>query len=282
MACNFTHVRATPTLLMKYIKPTKFSYLPTFLMPLDIFGLFECDPFGNSLVIRRLIIALVGWLTYARYTVVNRIQIQGTENLENLPINNVLFLSNHQTYFADVIAFFHIFCAVKWGFQNTMLPPVYLLGPRARQYYVAASETMNKGIVPRVFAAGGALTIERSWRAEGREVQRAVDNTANEKIARALAHGWVVSFPQGTTTPFAPVRKGTGHLIKNNEPIVVPVVINGFRRAFDKKGLRFKKRNTLLTVQFKAPLQFGPDDTVDDIVAKVRHAIEQDAPEWVQ
>ncbi len=267
---------------MKYIKPTKFSYLPKFLMPLDILGLFECDPFGNSLVARRLIIGLVGWLTYARYTVVNRIQIEGTENLENLPINNVLFLSNHQTYFADVIAFFHIFCAVKWGFQNTMVPPVYLFGPRARQYYVAASETMKKGIVPRVFAAGGALTIERSWRAEGREVQRAVDNTANEKIGKALAHGWVVSFPQGTTTPFAPVRKGTGHLLKNNQPIVIPVVINGFRRAFDKKGLRFKKRNTLLTVQFKAPLHYSPDDTVDDIVAKVRHAIEQDAPEWAQ
>ena len=129
---------------------------------------------------------------------------------------------------------------------------------------------------------GGALTIERSWRAEGREVQRAVDNSANEKIAKALAHGWVVSFPQGTTTPFAPVRKGTGHLIKNNEPIVIPVVINGFRRAFDKKGLRFKKRNTLLSVQFKEPLQFSPDETVDDIVAKVRQAIEQDAPEWAQ
>jgi hypothetical protein len=124
------------------------------------------------------------------------------------------------------------------------------------------------------------LTIERSWRAEGREVQRSVDTTANDKIAKALAHGWVVSFPQGTTTPYAPVRKGTGHLLKANEPIVIPVVINGFRRAFDKKGLRFKKRNTLLTVQFKEPLQYSKDDSVDDIVAKVRHAIGQDMPEW--
>ena len=267
---------------MKYVKPTKFSYLPKLLMPLDILGLFECDPFGGSLLVRRMLIGIVGWSTYARYTVVNRIQIEGTENLENLPINNVLFLSNHQTYFADVIAFFHIFCAVKWGFQNTMLPPMYLLGPRARQYYVAASETMQKGILPRIFSAIGALTIERSWRAEGREVQRSVDTTANDKIAKALAHGWVVSFPQGTTTPYAPIRKGTGHLVKNIEPIVIPVVINGFRRAFDKKGLRFKKRNTLLTVHFKPPLEYSADDSVEDIVAKVRHAIEQDAPEWAQ
>lgn len=267
---------------MKYVKPTKFSYLPKLLMPLDVLGLFECDPFGSSLLIRRILIGILGWLTYARYTVVNRIQIEGTEHLENLPINNVLFLSNHQTYFADVIAFFHIFCAVKWGFQNTLLPPVYLFGPRARQYYVAASETMSKGLVPRIFAAGGALTVERSWRAEGREVQRAVDTSANDKIAKALAHGWVVSFPQGTTSPFAPIRKGTGHLIKNNDPIVVPVVINGFRRAFDKKGLRFKKRNTLLTVRFKPPMDISPDESVDDIVAKVRQAIEQETPEWVK
>ncbi len=267
---------------MNYVKPTKFSYLPKVLMPLDVLGLLERDPFGNSLLVRRIMIGITGWLTYARYTVVKRIQIEGTENLENLPINNVLFLSNHQTYFADVIAFFHIFCAVKWGFQNTMLPPVYLLGPRARQYYVAASETMKKGIVPQLFALGGALTIERSWRAEGREVQRSVDNTANEKISKALAHGWVVSFPQGTTSPYAPIRKGTGYLIRDNDPIVIPVVINGFRRAFDKKGLRFKKRNTLLTVRFKQPLEVGPDESIDDIVAKVRHAIEQDAPEWVK
>lgn len=264
---------------MKYIKPTKFSYLPRPLNALDIFGLFERDPFGNSLLVRRILICIIGWFTYFRYTVVNRIQIEGTEHLENLPINNVLFLSNHQTYFADVIAFFHIFCAVKWGFKNTILPPVYLFGPRARNYYVAASETMKKGFVPRMFAMGGAITVERSWRAEGREVKREVDTSANEKIGTALQHGWVVSFPQGTTSPYAPVRKGTAHIIKHNEPIVVPVVINGFRRAFDKKGLRFKKRNTLLTVRFKPPMPYSLDEPIEDILERVRHEIEQDIPE---
>lgn len=266
---------------MEYIKPTKYSYLPKFIAWIDVLGLFECDPFGNSLLLKRIAICLIGWFTYARYTVVNRIQIEGTENIENLPINNVLFLSNHQTYFADVIAFYHIFCAVKWGFKDTMLPPVYLFGPRARNYYVAASETMKKGIVARLFSLGGALTIERSWRADGRDVKRSVDTSAGDKIGKALAHGWVVSFPQGTTSPYAPVRKGTGYLIKENAPVVVPIVINGFRRAFDKKGLRFKKRNTLLTVKIKPPLAISPDDSVDDIVDKVRRAIEQEAPEWV-
>lgn len=266
---------------MKYVKPTKFSYLPRPLAFLDFLGLFECDPFGNSLLVKRMLIGIIGWFTYARYTVVNRIEIEGTEHIEDLPINNVLFLSNHQTYFADVIAFFHIFCAVKWGFKNTLLPPMYLLAPRARNYYVAASETMKKGILARLFSMGGAITVDRSWRADGRDVKRTVDTSASDKVGKALAHGWVVSFPQGTTSPCAPVRKGTAHLIMESQPIVVPIVINGFRRAFDKKGLRFKKRNTLLTIKIKAPMVFGPDETVEEITAKVRAAIEQDAPNWV-
>lgn len=270
---------------MRYVKPTRYSYLPKPLDRLDVIGLFECDPFGNWLLFKRIVISIVGWFTYFRYTTVNRITIEGTEHLENLPINNVLFLSNHQTYFADVIAFYHIFCAVKWGFKDTMLPPMYLFAPRARQYYVAASETMQKGILAKIFALGGALTVERSWRADGRDVKRTVDTSAGDKVRTALEHGWVISFPQGTTKPYAPVRKGTGYLIKENDPIVIPVVINGFRRAFDKKGLRFKKRNTQLSVRFKAPLVVSADETVDEIVEKVRRAIEQDIPEqmdWVQ
>jgi 1-acyl-sn-glycerol-3-phosphate acyltransferase len=94
----------------------------------------------------------------------------------------------------------------------------------------------------------------------------------------ALKHGWIISFPQGTTSPYAPIRKGTGYLIKENDPIVVPVVINGFRRAFDKKGLRLKKRNTILSVKFGAPIRFDKDCSVDDIVNRVRKEIGQEIP----
>ncbi|MGM9506287.1 lysophospholipid acyltransferase family protein [Larkinella sp. GY13] len=259
-------------------KPTRYSFLPKPLDRLDFLGVFEKDPFGNSLFIKRIMIAIVGWITYFRYTVYNKITIEGAEHLKDLPINNVVFLSNHQTYFADVIAFYHIFCSVKWGFTNTISPPVYLFWPRARNYYVAASETMKGGLVPRIFSLGGAIQVERSWRAKGQDVKREVDNTANDRIAAALEHGWVVSFPQGTTSPYAPIRKGTAHILKNNNPIVIPVVINGFRRAFDKKGLRIKKRNTELTVRFKPPLHYREDEPVDALIDKVREAIEQDIP----
>ena len=69
------------------------------------------------------------------------------------------------------------------------------------------------------------------------------------KIEKALNKSWVITFPQGTTKPFAPGRRGTAHIIKENRPVVVPVVINGFWRAFNKKGLQFKKKGSLLSVQ---------------------------------
>ena len=78
----------------------------------------------------------------------------------NLPKNNVLFVSNHQTYFADVAAMYHVFCAVNNGYMNTIKNPVYLLNPKVDFYYVAAEETMNKGILTRIFKLAGAVTVK--------------------------------------------------------------------------------------------------------------------------
>jgi 1-acyl-sn-glycerol-3-phosphate acyltransferase len=128
------------------------------------------------------------------------------------------------------------------------------------------------------FSQAGAILVNRSWRAKGHDVKRELDTAANDKVGLGLKYGWVVSFPQGTTTPYAPLRKGTAHLIKAHNPIVVPVVINGFRRAFDKKGLLFKKRNTTLSVTFKEPIQFDPDISVDDMMDILREQIEQKIP----
>jgi len=58
-------------------------------------------------------------------------------------------------------------------------------------------------------------------------------------------------------------------------PIVVPVVISGFWRAFNKKGLKFKKKGTLLSVTFKEPLQIDYEASPEDILEQVMEAIEQ-------
>jgi 1-acyl-sn-glycerol-3-phosphate acyltransferase len=226
-------------------------------------------------IFRSVIYGVVGLFSYPGLALFNTIDIQGTENLENLPKKNVLFVSNHQTYFGDVIAFVHIFCAVKWGKYNKLGIPYYLLNPFTNVYFVAAEETMNSSWLTKLFKLGGALTVKRTWRAEGQDVQRDRDVVDTQKIDKALKKSWVITFPQGTTKPFAPGRKGTAHIIKNNHPIVVPVVINGFWRAFTKKGLTFKKVGTPLTVRFKPALDLNYDAPVEEILEQVMESIEQ-------
>jgi 1-acyl-sn-glycerol-3-phosphate acyltransferase len=218
---------------------------------------------------------MVGFASYPGLAMVNKLEITGTEHLRNLPRRNVLFVSNHQTYFADVITFLHIFCAVKWRKENKLGLPYYLLNPFSNVYFVAAEETMKGSWISRLFSLAGALTVKRTWRAEGMEVQRSLDPKDTKKIHHALDRSWVITFPQGTTKPFAPGRRGTAHIIKEHQPVVVPVVINGFWRAFNKKGLQFKKKGSLLTVRFKEPLDIDYNDTVDNILEKVMDAIEQ-------
>ena len=165
-------------------------------------------------IVRAFVYAIVGIVSYPGLVWVNRLKISGTENIEHLPRRNVLFVSNHQTYFADVIAFLHIFCAVKWGKKNRLGIPYYLLNPFTSVYYVAAEETMKGSWISRFFTLAGALTVKRTWRVEGKEIRRGLDPSDTRKVTTALQDNWVITFPQGTTKPFAPGRKGTAFIIK--------------------------------------------------------------------
>ncbi|MFB9054088.1 lysophospholipid acyltransferase family protein [Formosa undariae] len=239
-------------------------------------GLFKRNPFGHILLFKKWIIRFLGIITHRRFRGFNELQIEGSEIIKNLPHNNVLFISNHQTYFADVVAMFHVFNASLSGRDDSIKNVGYIWHPKLNLYYVAAKETMKSGLLPKIFAYAGSISIERTWRAEGKDVNRQVKMSDISSIATALKDGWVITFPQGTTTPFKPIRKGTAHIIKRYEPIVVPVVIDGFRRSFDKKGLRIKKKNILQSIEIKAPLEIDyKNDTIDSIVEKIEYSIEQ-------
>ena len=56
---------------------------------------------------------------------------------------------------------------------------------------------------------------------------------------------------------------------------MIPVVINGFWRAFHRKGLTFKKRGSILSIRFKAPMVIDYSQGVDEILDQVMDAIEQ-------
>ncbi|WP_242203613.1 lysophospholipid acyltransferase family protein [Aestuariivivens insulae] len=239
-------------------------------------GLFKRNPFGHILFLKKWLIRIMGAMTHRRFRGFNELQIEGSEIIKNLPDKNVLFISNHQTYFADVVAMFHVFNASLSGRVDSIKNVGYLWNPKLNIYYVAAKETMKAGFLPKLLAYAGSVSIERTWRAEGKDVKRQVKMSDISNIGKALDDGWVITFPQGTTTPFKPIRKGTAHIIKRYKPIVVPIVIDGFRRSFDKKGLRIKKKNILQSMEIKAPLEIDYDnETTEEIVKKIEYAIEQ-------
>ncbi len=239
-------------------------------------GLFKRNPFGHILFIKKWLIRIFGACTHKRYRGFNDLYIDGSEIIKGLPDTNVLFISNHQTYFADVVAMFHVFNASLSGREDNIKNIGYLWEPKLNIYYVAAKETMTEGLLPRILSYVGAITVERTWRAKGKDVQREVNPNDTENIKIALEDGWVITFPQGTTKSFKPVRKGTAHIIKQHRPIVVPIVIDGFRRSFDKKGFRMKKKGILQSFIIKEPLVIDyENDTIDAIVEKVEYAIEQ-------
>jgi 1-acyl-sn-glycerol-3-phosphate acyltransferase len=237
--------------------------------------MFKRDIFGHLVFVKKMLISLIGIITFSRYSWRNKTVIEGTEHLDDLPHNNVLFVSNHQTYFADVIAMLHVFCSHKWGFRNRISNPVYLLSPRHNTYFVAAEETMKAGIIPKIFAYVGSISVKRTFREAGQDINRKVRIHDVSNIGKALEDGWVITFPQGTTKAFAPGRRGTTLVIKKYQPIVVPVVINGFRRAFDKKGLKLKKKGTTLSIRFKAPMQMDYNEEPDIMLQRIMQAIEQ-------
>ena len=223
-----------------------------------------------------MLIRLIGVLTHRRFRGFNELQIEGSEIIKNLPDRNVLFVSNHQTYFADVTAMFHVFNASLSGRVDSIKNVGYLWQPKLNIYYVAAKETMKAGLLPRIMAYAGAVSIDRTWRSKGQNVNRQVKMSDISNIGEALDDGWLITFPQGTTTPFKPIRRGTAHIIKQHRPIVIPIVIDGFRRSFDKKGLRIKKKGILQSFIIKEPLVIDYDiDSVDDIVTQLEFAIEQ-------
>jgi 1-acyl-sn-glycerol-3-phosphate acyltransferase len=239
-------------------------------------NILKRNPFGHNLLIKKWLIRILGVLTHQRFNRFNKLKIEGSEVLKSLPETNVLFVSNHQTYFADVAAMFHVFNASLSGRVDSIKNMTYLWQPKLNIYYVAAKETMKAGLLPRILAYVGSVSIERTWRSKGQDVQRQVKMSDISNIGVALNDGWVITFPQGTTTPFKPIRKGTAHIIKKYKPIVIPIVIDGFRRSFDKKGIRIKKRNILQSMEIKNPLDIDYEtESVESIVEKIEYAIEQ-------
>lgn len=233
------------------------------------------NPFGHYLIVKLWLIRLLGFFTRRRFNGFNDLHIKGSEIIRQLPDKNVLFISNHQTYFADVTAMMHVFFASLAGRDDNLNYLRYIWRPKLNVYYIAAKETMKAGLLPRILAYTGSISIERTWREKGKSINRQVKMSDISNIGKALKDGWVITFPQGTTKPFAPIRKGTLHIIKTYNPVVVPIQIDGFRRSFDKKGIYIKKKGIKQTMHIKPPITLDLTKSNDELVAQIAEAIGQ-------
>lgn len=220
---------------------------------------------GRLRPIRWGMINLGGYLTVLQLRVLNRLRIEGVEHLKDLPSRGVLLVSNHLTHYMDSIVVFH---------SVSYLRRPYLLWPRTDLYIVAALETMKtSGWLPRLMAYNGTICVKRTWKEGDHAVQRQVDPTDVENINRGLEGGWVLTYPQGTTTAGAPGRIGCARIIKETRPIVVPVRLQGLREAFDKTGLKLRKLGQDLSVRYGRPLDIDYDGSPAEILGTVMAGI---------
>lgn len=209
--------------------------------------------------------------------ILNRLRVEGREIVRALPPRNVLFVCNHQTYFMEGIA-------LMTEFDHIMHPVLHWFwkAKSGHCYYIVALETAQmKGALHRIIEWGGAVTVNRTWK-KGEDTFDSTDLQVDQiiqdqkKVADAIQDGWVITFPQGTTTPFTKGRKGTARIIKNSRCIVVPVIVDGFSEAFHKsKPCKPLKLRSRLSIRFKPPLAIDYDDSEDKILEQVMDAIEQ-------
>ena len=180
----------------------------------------------DRLVRRGLILAIGNLLTPVYFRWLNSVKAEGGEILETLPRKNVIFLSNHQTYFTEAIAFFDLLYIVH-GFPYE--------DPHLR--FSAATETMKKNFLTQVMTYAGGVTFRRSFREAGKEVNRPVDLEGISKVEEAIATGWLLHFPTGTTQKDAPIRPGMAQLLHRTKPIAVPMRVDGFKELLLHKQL---------------------------------------------
>jgi len=185
---------------------------------------------------RALFCAFAAGFTVPYFTVLNRLDVVGRERLNSLPRRGVVFLSNHQTYFTEAIAFFDTVYrrrGIRWE------------DPYLR--FSAAEETMRKNLATSLLTTAGAVTFQRSHRHGGIDLRRSVDLEGIGRIEQAIRSGWLLHFPTGTTREGAPVRPGVSRLLHSTKAVAVPMRVDGFREMLLHKQIpgRIRRRASI-------------------------------------
>jgi 1-acyl-sn-glycerol-3-phosphate acyltransferase len=225
------------------------------------------DPLARELR-RGIITAFAMGFSLPYFRLFNQVRVEGDRIIDELPPTGVVFLSNHQTYFLEAIAFFDLV------YVRHALP---LDRPLLR--FSAAEETMRMNPLTWLMKLAGGVTVRRRYRDAGRSVSRPVDLEGVARITEAIRTGWLLHFPTGTTRHLAPVRPGVARLLHDSRPTVVPVRVDGFRRLLLLRQLpgrmfrrcRIRVRPPLdLAAFYAAPLT---NDAEADVLRRIQDAI---------
>lgn len=200
----------------------------------------------NAEWLRKYVYMGVKALTFLDFKFKTNLQIKGREYVEALPETGVVFVSNHETYYLDVL----LMCDLLWTSGDKSFFNI-----RDSIFFIAADETAKQSPLLKFHRASGTIPFRRQWKAGDELVNREADYEGMQKIKAALDEGWLINFPTGTTNPDAKMRDGTAKFLKKENPIVVPVKITGSGAAYGKRGILSKGFRMPITVEFFEPFK---------------------------
>ena len=193
------------------------------------------------------------------FRLLNNTTVIGKENVPRRP--NTLLLSNHQTM---IDSFLVGLCAYY---------PVLLIRPSLMPWNPAAEENFYKNTI--------LAWIADNWKCipirQGRKDLRAIF-----KVAEGLRTSPVTFFPEGTrsrTEEIGRGRAGTGFLVMETWPAVVPVCIDGMDKVLPI-GSSFPRFFKRIYISFGRPLDLSEfkrrksnKETAQELIDKVMEAI---------
>ena len=173
-------------------------------------------------ILRRFWVGISAAVIAFYATVINRCRIAGAEHIPDQ--GGVLFVSNHIS-----------------AYDTVMLPAMILkYRPWKMVWAPAKEELFSNPLLGVLFRSWGAFPVKR-----GRDLR------AGKELGRLLKDDAVMLFPEGTRHKdgrLGPGNRGVGKLIYEQQPLVIPVSLNGLNRW------RLRAWGQQAVIRFGAPL----------------------------
>ena len=198
-------------------------------------------------------------LSYIYFRLLNNTTVIGKRNVPRRP--NTLLLSNHQTM---IDSFLVGLCAYY---------PVLLIRPSLMPWNPAAEENFYKNTILAWFADNWKCIPIRKGRKDFKAIL---------KVAEGLRTSPVTFFPEGTRSRTGKIgrgRAGTGFLVLETWPAVVPVCIDGMDKVLPI-GSSFPRFFKRIYIYFGRPVDLSEfkgrknnKETAQEVIDKVMEAI---------